>query len=100
MYTYKGTLTHKGQTQTKGVKNYPVREFVVSPDTTAKWVQEVKFELSGDDVSLIDDINENDDVVVVFKLSGRKYNDKYYTSIIATSITKSTSFNSNKDLPF
>ena len=97
MYTYKGTLTHKGQTTTKGVKNYPVREFVVSPDTTAKWVQEIKFELSGDNVSLIDDILIKDEVTVIFNLNGRKYNDKYYTSIVATSVTKNTN---NKDLPF
>jgi hypothetical protein len=97
MYTYKGILTYKGETQTKGVKNYPVREFAVSPDPTAKWVREVKFELSGDDVSLIDNINERDEVTVVFFLNGRKYNDKYYTTITATSITK---VQENKDLPF
>lgn len=97
MYTYKGILTYKGETQSKGVKNYPVREFAVSPDPTAKWIQEIKFELSGDNVSLIDDILVKDEVTVIFNLNGRKYNDKYYTSIVATSVTKNTN---NKDLPF
>jgi len=99
MYTFKGTITYIGFVETKGDKGFKKREFVVSPDFMVKYPNEVKFELFNENVDLIDDFKMNDEVTVSFSLRGKRWSDKFYTSIVADHITKNIE-DDKGDLPF
>ena len=58
------------------------REFVVE-QTDGQYPNPVKFELTQDRCNLLDGFQEGQDVTVSFDVSGRAWNDKYFTNLRA-----------------
>ena len=58
------------------------REFVVE-EAGGQYPNVVKFELTQDRCTLIDEFKEGDEVTVSFDLSGRAWNDKFFTNLRA-----------------
>lgn len=93
-----GKLEHVGETVARTPKNggqlFYRREFVLdctryNPDTGEPWENHPKFELSGNNCTLLDQFQLGQRLTVDFSLKGAKYNDqttnevKYFTSINA-----------------
>ncbi len=58
------------------------REFVIEQQD-GQYPNYVKFELTQDRCGLIDNYSEGDEVTVSFDLSGRQWNDKFFTNLRA-----------------
>ena len=63
---------------------FQAREFVL--ETEGQYPQYVKFQLTQDRCSLIDNYKEGDTVKVHFDLRGREWNEKYFTNLNAWKI--------------
>lgn len=61
---------------------FQAREFVIEVQE-GQYPQMVKFQLTQDKCSLVDDYREGEQVVVDFDLRGREWNDKYFTNLNA-----------------
>lgn len=70
--TLKGTLYHKGKTETKN--NFTFRSFVIFQD--GKYPQYIPMQLAGDRCELLDPIGEGSEMTVDFDLQGRRYDKK------------------------
>ena len=86
-YTLQGTVHKIFDTEYKTATFY-IREFVVTIDETSKYPQYVKLQAQNNATEHLDHINEGDTVTVGFKLSGREWNDRYFTNLNAFSITQ------------
>ena len=69
----KGEVTAIFETEKIGAKGFPIRKFFVRHGE--KYVQENEFQLTGDKVSLLDDVFIGDPVTVSFNLRGKQSND-------------------------
>ena len=67
--------------------SFQAREFVIEV-ADGKFPQMVKFQLTQDKCSLIDDYSEGEDISVDFDLRGREWNDKYFTNLNAWRIAR------------
>lgn len=73
--------THKiYETESKSEK-FQAREFVI--ETDGQYPQYVKFQLTQDKCSLIDNVKEGEMIKVYFDLRGREWNEKYFTNLNA-----------------
>lgn len=63
---------------------FQAREFVV--ETEGQYPQYVKFQLTQDRCSLIENYKEGDQVKVHFDLRGREWNEKFFTNLNAWKI--------------
>ena len=63
------------------------REFVVT--TNEQYPQDVKLEFIKDKTSLLDGLEEGDEVEVSFNVRGNEYNGKYYVNLQAWKLNKS-----------
>jgi len=68
---------------------FQAREFVVA--TEGQYPQYVKFQLTQDRCSLVDNYKEGDMVKVSFDLRGREWNEKFFTNLNAWKIEAGTS---------
>ena len=59
---------------------FRVQEFIIKVDSE-KYPQEVKFQLVNDKIYLLDFIQVNDTVELVFELRGRDYNGTHYNTL-------------------
>jgi hypothetical protein len=59
---------------------FRVQEFIIKVDS-GKYPQEVKFQLVNDKIYLLDFIQVNDTVELVFELRGRDYNGTHYNTL-------------------
>lgn len=98
-----GTLIEKFDTQ-KVSDKFSKREFVIEKkeDTgNFEFVDQIKFQLTQDRCSLLDNFNKDDDIKVSFNIRGRKWEkgDKvsYFTNLEAWKIEKND--NSMPDTP-
>lgn len=57
-------------TENKGFKK---REFILETEYSTQYPQEIKFQLSGEKVSLLDSIPMNTDLIIYFNLRGRRW---------------------------
>lgn len=96
MYKFNGQLRERSEIQEVGKTTK--LEFVIH-DNSSKWENFAKFEIYGDNIQKIQDMNLNDKVEVTFNIRGRQYNGKFYTNLVAYNITKENNSN-NQDLPF
>ncbi|MCD8529280.1 MAG: DUF3127 domain-containing protein [Chitinophagales bacterium] len=63
---------------------FKTREFVIQTD--GEYPQFVKFQITQDRVSLVDNFNEGDVIKVHFDLRGREWQGKYFTNLNAWKI--------------
>lgn len=96
MYKFNGQLRERSEIQEVGKTTK--LEFVIH-DNSSKWENFAKFEIYGDNIQKVKDLNLNDKVEVTFNVRGRQYNGKFYTNLVAFNITKENNSN-NQDLPF
>jgi hypothetical protein len=68
-----GKLYRVFETQTKGAKDFRVREFVIELEGSSRFPQFVQFQLTGDRCENLDGFKENDEVKVEFSLRGREW---------------------------
>jgi len=68
-------------TETKGAKNFQVREFVI--ETDGQYPQYVKFQLTQDKCDMLDNYQEGQMIKVAFDLRGREWQGKYFTNLNA-----------------
>ena len=85
-YKATGRLHKVFDTEQKSA-SFQAREFVIEV-ADGKFPQMVKFQLTQDKCSLIDDYSENEDITVDFDLRGREWNDKYFTNLNAWRIAR------------
>ncbi len=76
-----GKLHKKFPTETKGAKNFQVREFVI--ETEGQYPQFVKFQLTQDKCDMLDNYQEGQTIKVAFDLRGREWQGKYFTNLNA-----------------
>lgn len=77
-----GTLVKKYEVETKG-ESFKVRDFVIKASDGGQYDNFVKFQTTQDRTSIIDDLNEGDEIKVHFDLRGRQWQDKYFTNLNA-----------------
>lgn len=85
-YKASGRLHKVFDTEQKSA-SFQAREFVIEV-ADGKFPQMVKFQLTQDKCSLIDDYSEGDEITVDFDLRGREWNDKYFTNLNAWRIAR------------
>jgi len=85
-YKATGRLHKVFDTEQKSA-SFSAREFVIEM-VDGKFPQMVKFQLTQDKCSLIDDYSEGEDISVDFDLRGREWNDKYFTNLNAWRIAR------------
>lgn len=67
--------------------SFQAREFVIEM-ADGKFPQMIKFQLTQDKCSLIDDYSEGDEINVEFDLRGREWNERYFTNLNAWRISR------------
>ena len=85
-YKATGRLHKVFDTEQKSA-SFSAREFVIEM-VDGKFPQMVKFQLTQDKCSLIDDYSEGEDISVDFDLRGREWNEKYFTNLNAWRIAR------------
>ena len=110
---FKGTLTHIGETNRVSEK-FSKREFVINDN--GMYPQEVQFELTQDNCSILDSYKVGDEIEVHFNLRGRAWTNKegvtkYFNTLQAWKIENDSasykpstkpvdSLSEDTDLPF
>ncbi len=92
-----GKLVKKYETETKG-ESFRVRDFVISTQD-GQYENFVKFQTTQDRTSIIDDMNEGDEIKVHFDLRGRQWQDKYFTNLNAWRVEAATANNAPASAP-
>ena len=80
-YKAEGKLHKIFDTEQK-TASFQAREFVIEMQD-GQYPQMVKFQLTQDKCTLIDDYREGDEISVEFNLRGREWNDRYFTNLDA-----------------
>ena len=81
-YEITGTLVKKYEVETKG-ESFRVRDFVIKANDGGQYDNFVKFQTTQDRTSIVEDLNEGDEIKVHFDLRGRQWQDKYFTNLNA-----------------
>jgi len=68
--------------------SFQAREFVIEMED-GKFPQMIKFQLTQDKCTLIDDYSEGDEISVDFDLRGREWNERYFTNLNCWRISRS-----------
>lgn len=96
-YEMVGKLHKKFETESK-TSSFQAREFVLeSMDST--YTQYIKFQLTQDRCSIIDNIKEGEQLKVYFDLRGREWNEKYFTNLNAWKVEAQSSTPSSNGGP-
>jgi single-strand DNA-binding protein len=77
-----GTLVKKYETETKG-ESFRVRDFVIKANDGGQYDNFVKFQCTQDRTTIVDDLNEGDEIKVHFDLRGREWQGRYFTNLNA-----------------
>ncbi|MEM9836078.1 MAG: DUF3127 domain-containing protein [Bacteroidota bacterium] len=77
-----GKLHKKFETENK-TDTFRAREFVIEVDGGGNYPQFVKFQCVQDRTTIVDDVNEGDQIKVHFDLRGREWQGKYFTNLNA-----------------
>lgn len=77
MNQFTGKVVHIGNIEEFGTKGFKKRKVVL-----ADQYNEIEFELHKDQVDLITDLDLNSSVEVGFVLRGRKYNDRWFNTLL------------------
>jgi len=80
-FQVEGKLHKVFETEQKSEK-FRAREFVIET-IDGNYAQMIKFQLTQDKCELIDDHNEGEQINVHFNLTGREWNDRYFTNLQA-----------------
>jgi hypothetical protein len=96
MFTIQGKITKIKETQYKGEKQYPVREFHFVPSNTPS-NNPILFTALGNKTELLDNISENEEVVVKFTINSSEYKERIYNTLSMISIDVISLF--KKDTP-
>jgi len=115
-FQIEGKLHRVFDTEQK-TETFQAREFVLeTPDT--QYPQMLKFQLTQDKCTLIDEFSEGDTLTVHFDLRGREWNEKFFTNLNAwklerpgdtassapeqgaTTVTPGTNADFDDDIPF
>jgi len=88
-YKATGRLHKVFDTEQKSA-SFSAREFIIEM-VDGKFPQMIKFQLTQDKCTLIDDYSEGEDISVDFDLRGREWNDKYFTNLNAWRIARAES---------
>lgn len=94
-YEIVGKLHKKFDTESK-TNSFQAREFVIET-MDSNYPQLIKFQLTQDKCSVIDNINEGEQLKVFFDLRGREWNGKYFTNLNAWKVAAETK--GEADLP-
>jgi len=70
--------------------SFQAREFVIE-SSNDRYPQMIKFQLTQDRCSIVDNYKEGDMIKVFFDLRGREWNDKYFTNLNAWKIEAASS---------
>lgn len=93
-YELEGKLHKKYETVSK-TASFQAREFVVEI-INGNYPNFIKFQLTQDRCSLIDNMEEGENIKVHFDLRGREWNGKYFTNLNAWRVEQPTV---NQDVP-
>lgn len=93
-YELEGKLHKKYETVSK-TASFQAREFVVEI-MNGNYPNFIKFQLTQDRCSLIDNMEEGENIKVHFDLRGREWNGKYFTNLNAWRVEQPTV---NQDVP-
>jgi len=74
------------------------KEFVVTTEDE-RYPQDIKFETVKDKTSLLDGVNEGDEVTVSFDVRGREWKGNYYVNLNAWKIVAGAAPKGGKDEP-
>jgi hypothetical protein len=85
MYKFIGKITEKGEVKIYGKKDYRKLQFVVVDDTT-EYHNYAMFELTNNNIQLINNLSVGDKIEIIFNIKGRYFNEKLYTSLEAYKI--------------
>lgn len=69
--------------------SFQARDFVIETSTD-RYPQMIKFQLTQDRCSIVDNYKEGDDLKVYFDLRGREWNGKYFTNLNAWKVEAGT----------
>jgi len=94
-YKATGRLHKVFDTEQKSA-SFQAREFVIEM-ADGKFPQMIKFQLTQDKCTLIDDYSEGDDIAVDFDLRGREWNERYFTNLNAWRIARADSDTSSSN---
>jgi hypothetical protein len=83
-YEITGLLHKKFETENK-TATFQAREFVIEKEDRG-YKNYIKFQLTQDRCSIIDDLEEGQSITVHFDLRGREWQDKYFTNLNAWKI--------------
>ena len=90
-YEVKGKLIVKSD-EHQITERFKKREFVIDTDTDTDYPQQIKFQLTQDRCSLLDNYDLNDEINVHFNLKGRGYQKNgetiYFTNLEAWKLEK------------
>lgn len=87
-FEIEGVLHKKYDTESKS-DTFQAREFVIKTD--GNYPQFVKFQLTQDRCSLVDSLDEGENLKVYFDLRGREWQGRYFTNLNAWKIEKAGS---------
>ena len=87
-FEIKGKLHKKFDTENK-TETFQAREFVILVES-GNYPQYIKFQLTQDRCSIVDSVEQGEEINVHFDLRGREWNEKYFTNLNAWRIEKST----------
>jgi len=93
-----GKLYKKFDTENK-TDTFRAREFILLIDEASGYPQYIKFQLTQDRCSLIDNYNEGDMIKVHFDLRGREWNEKFFTNLNAWRIEEAQATAGDELLP-
>ncbi len=85
-FEIEGTVIKKFDTENK-TATFQAREFVIEI-SSGNYPQFIKFQLTQDRCSIIDQYEEGDAIKVYFDLRGREWNGKYFTNLNAWRVEK------------
>ena len=93
----KGTLVKKLQTESgtsKSGKSWKKQMCII--DTETDYKNQVAITFFGDKISLLDNVNEGDNVIVGCNVYSREYNGRFFHNIDGWKVSKSTSFGNDE----
>jgi len=98
MLTLQGKIVKIKETEYKGEKQYPVKEFYFIPSNTFGDVP-ICFTTLGKKTSLLENLSENDEIIVKFVINGLEQKDKIYNTLNVIDISLVASAPKDKETP-
>ena len=86
-------VVHKIFDTEKKSETFQTREFILEL-RESQYPQMIKFQLTQDKCSIVDDCSVGDEIVVHFDLRGREWNDRFFTNLQCWKIESGSAANS------